>query len=362
MQREKVKKAKLILEDGTVFEGNSFGADVPASGEVVFNTAMTGYPESLTDPSYRGQILCLTYPLVGNYGVPPAEQENGLLKYFESSSVHISGLIVSHYSFDYSHWNARESLGDWLAGYDIPGIYGIDTRALTKRLREKGTMLGKIEIEDKCTDFFDPNQINLVKEVSTKEKKIYGNGRWKILLIDCGVKYNIIRSLLRYDTTVIRVPWDYDYHNEEYDGLFISNGPGNPKMCTVTIENIKKSLKEDKPIFGICLGNQLMALASGADTYKLKYGHRSHNQPVIMSGTNRAYITSQNHGYAVDNNTLPSGWEPFFINLNDMTNEGMKHKSGLYFSTQFHPEASGGPTDTAFLFDMFISNIIKYRS
>lgn len=356
------KNVKLTLEDGTVWNGRLFGAPVTAAGEVVFNTAMTGYPESLTDPSYRGQILCLTYPLVGNYGAPSKEESDDILKYYESSAIHISGLIVSDYSFEYSHWNAAESLDEWLKKNNIPGIYGIDTRALTKRIREKGVMLGKIEPEDTRTDFYNPNIVNLVKEVSIKEKKIYGSGKWKIMLVDCGVKYNIIRYLLRYDTTVIRVPWDYDYHNDDYDGLFISNGPGDPKMCADTIRNISISLKKDVPVFGICLGNQLMALAAGADTYKLKYGHRSHNQPVIIPGTDKAYITSQNHGYAVDNKTLPEKWEPWFINLNDRTNEGMRHISGRYFSTQFHPEASGGPTDTDFLFEIFIDNIKKYRN
>ncbi|MBM3420622.1 MAG: glutamine-hydrolyzing carbamoyl-phosphate synthase small subunit [Bacteroidetes bacterium] len=350
---------RLTLEDGSYYTGRSFGAIVPAAGEVVFNTAMTGYPESLTDPSYRGQILCLTYPLIGNYGAPGSENENDLLRFHESSSIHISGLIVSDYSFEYSHWNADESLGDWLLRNNIPGIYGIDTRALTKRLREKGAMLGKIEPAGSETSFHDPNSVNLVNEVSTRERKVYGNGRLRIVMIDCGVKYNIIRNLLKRDTTVIRVPWDYDYHNEEFDGLFISNGPGDPKMCVPAIENIRRSLGSSKPVFGICLGNQLMALAAGADTYKLKYGHRSHNQPVLKVGTNRAYITSQNHGYAVENETLPQGWEPLFLNVNDNTNEGMKHISKPFFSTQFHPEASGGPTDTDFLFDDFISMIEK---
>jgi carbamoyl-phosphate synthase small subunit len=350
-------KVKLTLEDGTVCYGKSFGAMVPAAGEVVFNTAMTGYPESLTDPSYKGQILCLTYPLVGNYGAPGIQEENDLYSFYESSSIHISGLIVSDYSFDYSHWNASESLAEWLARNNVPGIYGIDTRALTKRIREKGTMLGKIEPEGSNIDFYDPDKINLVSQVSTREIKKYGSGRYKIMLVDCGVKYNIIRNLLKRDTTIIRVPWDYDFNNDEYDGLFLTNGPGDPKMCNKTIENIKKSLTGDKPIFGICLGNQLIALASGADTYKLKYGHRSHNQPVIKVGTNKAYITSQNHGFAVDNSTLGKDWEPLFININDKTNEGMIHKSKSFFSTQFHPEASGGPTDTDYLFDKFIDNI-----
>ena len=215
-------------------------------------------------------------------------------------------------------------------------------------------MLGKLEPAGSSIDFYDPNKVNLVAEVATSQKKVYGTGSNRIVLIDCGVKYNIIRNLLKRDTTIIRVPWDYDYHNEEFDGLFLSNGPGDPKMCKVTIENLKKSLDGNKPVFGICLGNQLMALASGADTYKLKYGHRSHNQPVLQVGTDKAYITSQNHGFAVDNKTLGRDWEPYFININDNTNEGMIHKRKPFFSTQFHPEASGGPTDTDFLFDIFI--------
>jgi len=358
---EKREPVKLTLEDGTVYRGYSFGALTAVAGEVVFNTAMTGYPESLTDPSYRGQILCLTYPLVGNYGAPGKTEQDDLLLFYESSGVHISGLIVSDYSFEYSHWNAIQSLDQWLKKSNVPGIYGIDTRALTKRIREKGAMLGKIEPEGITTEFYNPNKTNLVAEVSTSKRQVYGEGRYRIVLVDCGVKYNIIRNLLRRDTTIIRVPWDFDFSHEDYDGLFLSNGPGDPKMCRATIENIRHSLDLDIPIFGICLGNQLMALAAGADTYKLRYGHRSHNQPVIMAGTERAYITSQNHGFAVNNNTLPAGWDPLFINVNDNTNEGMKHKSKPFFSTQFHPEASGGPTDTDFLFDVFIDNIKKYR-
>jgi carbamoyl-phosphate synthase small subunit len=353
----KIAKVKLTLEDGSVYYGKSFGALSATAGEVVFNTAMTGYPESLSDPSYKGQILCLTYPLVGNYGAPGKTEENDLYSFYESSSIHISGLIVSDYSFEYSHWNARESLDEWLRRNSVPGVFGIDTRALTKRIREKGVMLGKVEPEGTETDFYDPNRINLVAEVSTREIKRYGSGKYRIMLVDCGVKYNIIRNLLKRDTTIIRVPWNYDFHKEVFDGLFLTNGPGDPKMCRITIENIKRSFEDNRPVFGICLGNQLMALASGADTYKLKYGHRSHNQPVIKVGTDKAYITSQNHGYAVDNNTLGKDWEPLFININDNTNEGMKHKTKPFFSTQFHPEASGGPTDTDYLFDEFIGNI-----
>jgi len=348
---------KLVLEDGAVIKGKSFGYEKSVAGEVVFNTAMTGYPESLTDPSYKGQILVLTYPLVGNYGVPNDEQENGISKYFESYRIHISGLIISDYSFKYSHWNANGSLANWLKSQQIPGIYGIDTRALTKLLREKGTMLGKIIYDDQDVDFYDPNQENVVAQVSVKEKQVYGKGKNKIMLIDTGVKYNIIRCLLQRDTTITVIPWDYDFTKDDFDGLFISNGPGDPKHCEKTVEHISKQFKKDIPIMGICLGNQLMGLASGADTYKLKFGHRSHNQPVIQVGTNKAYITSQNHGFAIDNNSLNDDWEPLFININDNTNEGTRHKSKPFFSTQFHPEASSGPTDTGFLFDEFIKLI-----
>lgn len=355
------KKAVLILEDGTKYEGKSFGFESSIAGEVVFNTAMTGYPESLTDPSYRGQILVATYPIIGNYGVPQKGEENNMLQHYESDRIQISGFVVSYYSNEYSHWNAEKSLDEWMVENEIPGIYGIDTRALTKHLRDKGAMLGKIIIEDKDVDLYDPNQLNLVDEVSLKQKQIYGNGKYRILLIDCGVKNNIIRHFLKRDTTIIRVPWDYDISQEDYDGLFISNGPGDPKKCQITIDNLELAFKNDEPIFGICLGNQLMSLASGADTYKLKYGHRSHNQPVLLVGTNRAYITSQNHGFAVDNASLGKDWEPMFINLNDDTNEGFKHKTKPFFSTQFHPEASSGPTDTEYLFDEFLDLIKKQK-
>lgn len=356
----KYRNLRLVFEDGTEVTGKSFGAEHSVAGEVVFNTAMTGYPESLTDPSYKGQILVLTYPIVGNYGVPVKVKENNLDKFFESSTLHISGLVISDYSEEYSHWNAEKSLGDWLKDHNIPGIFDVDTRKLTKMLRENGSMLGKIIYEDEV-DFYDPNEENLVAMVSTDKKEVYGNGKYRILLVDCGVKYNIIRYLLERDTTVIRVPWDYNFLEEDYDGLFISNGPGDPKKCDITIQNLSNAFQGNKPIFGICLGNQLMGLASGADTYKLKYGHRSHNQPVIKVDSRKAYITSQNHGFAIDNKTLIDSWKPLFVNLNDDTNEGMIHSAKPYFSTQFHPEASGGPTDTAFLFDEFINRIMEYR-
>ncbi|HJB72003.1 MULTISPECIES: glutamine-hydrolyzing carbamoyl-phosphate synthase small subunit [unclassified Barnesiella] len=349
------KKASLILDDGTVFVGKSFGYEKPVAGEVVFNTAMMGYPESLTDPSYSGQILVTTYPLIGNYGVPRREEVNGLSRFYESEKIHVEALVVSDYSFEYSHWNAAKSLADWLKEEEIVGIYDIDTRELTKRLREHGSMKGKIVIEGgDDIEFVDPNLTNLVAKVSCKEVIRYGNGDKKVVLVDCGVKHNIIRCLLKRNVTVIRVPWDYDFNTLEYDGLFISNGPGDPDMCGITVDHIRQAMNGTKPIFGICMGNQLLSKAGGARTYKLKYGHRSHNQPVRQVGTNRCFITSQNHGFAVDNSTLGADWEPLFINMNDGTNEGIRHKSKPYFSAQFHPEAASGPTDTEFLFDEFV--------
>lgn len=353
------KEVQLILDDGSRFSGYSFGYDKAVAGEVVFNTAMTGYPESLTDPSYSGQMMVLTFPLVGNYGVPRQTFEaNGLSTFLESEKIHAEAIIVSDYSENYSHWNAVESLGEWLKKEKIAGITGIDTRALTKLLREKGSMKGKIVFENENEiDFIDPNLINQVARVSCREVITYGNGKKRIVLVDCGVKHNIIRCLLKRDTTVVRVPWDYDFNTLEYDGLFISNGPGDPDMCDTTVDHIREAMKKEKPIFGICMGNQLLAKAGGAKTFKLKYGHRSHNQPVRMVGTNKCFITSQNHGYAVDNNTLGDDWEPLFLNMNDGTNEGIRHKRLPFFSAQFHPEAASGPTDTEFLFDTFIDMI-----
>ncbi len=355
MQLERT--ATLILDDGSVFQGLSFGYEKPVAGEVVFNTAMTGYPESLTDPSYSGQIMVLTYPLIGNYGVPPRTFEpNGLSTFLESEKIHVEAVVVSDYSHEYSHWNGVESLSDWLKDEKIPGLYGVDTREITKLLREKGSMKGKIVLDDpKEIEFCDPNAVNQVARVSCREVITYGAGEGKkrVVLLDCGVKQNIIRSLLKRNLTVIRVPWDYDFNELTYDGLFLTNGPGDPDTCDAAVQNIRKALSGDKPICGICMGNQLLGKAGGAKIYKLKYGHRSHNQPVRMVGTNQCFITSQNHGYAVDNSTLGDEWEPLFINMNDGTNEGIRHKTKPFFSTQFHPEACSGPTDTDFIFDKF---------
>ena len=305
------------MEDGSVFEGTFFGYPRSIAGEVVFNTGMIGYPETMTDPSYCGQILTLTYPLIGNYGVPQSESKSALPSRFESNRIQISGLIVSDYSREYSHWNAVRSLSEWMKEYQVPGLYGIDTRALTKKLREKGTLLGKIEQESENVPYYDPNLDNLMEKVSIDKPVTYGKGKIRIALIDCGCKANIIHSLLKRGVQVRRVPWDYDLRTEKFDGLVISNGPGDPKMCRQTILQMREVMSRNIPVFGICLGNQLLALAAGANTYKLKYGHRSQNQPVIDLTTNRCLVTSQNHGFAVENNSLPDGWEPWFVNLND---------------------------------------------
>lgn len=358
-----MKKVKLIFQDGLEIEGNSFGAYTSAAGEVVFNTAMVGYPESLTDPSYKGQIMVMTFPIVGNYGVPNEKEIIDEIEAFvESNKIQVTGLVVSYYSDEFSHWNGFEKLDQWLKQHNVPGIYGVDTRMITKKLREQGSTLGKIQA-DETIEFYDPNEDNLVDQVSIKEVKRYNEGAdTKIVLIDCGVKNNIIRCFTKRGVEVIRVPWDYDYSKLDYDGLFISNGPGDPVKCDVTIQNIQKSLQEEKPIFGICLGNQLVGLAAGAETFKLKYGHRSHNQPVQMKGTKKCFITSQNHGFALDDSKLPAGWETFFTNLNDGTCEGIRHKEKPFFTVQFHPEAMGGPVDTEFLFDEFIKEVKKYKA
>jgi len=352
------KPATLHLENGVEFKGFSIGYDQAVNGEVVFSTAMVGYPETLTDPSFSGQILCMTFPLIGNYGVPVNEFKENLSKYFESEKIHVRGLIISDYSFEYSHWNAVKSLDAWLKENSVPGIFGVDTREITKMLREKGSMGGKIIPQNmKLQIENNLNIVNQVAEVSCKEIIRYGLGNKKVVLVDCGVKHNIIRCLINRGVEVIRVPWDYNFNSIEYDGLLLSNGPGDPDMCTKTIENIKTAInaKKPKPIFGICMGNLLLSKAGGASTYKLKYGHRGHNQPVRMADSDRCFITAQNHSYAVGHSTLEADWEPLFTNMNDGTNEGIKHKSKPFFSCQFHPEANSGPTDTEFLFDDFVN-------
>ena len=338
-----MREARLILDDGSQFVGHSFGYEADAEGEVVFNTAMTGYPESLTDPSYAGQILVTTFPLIGNYGVPDTGMDsNGLPLFMESERIHVKALVVADYSKDYSHWNALESLSSWLKREKIPAITGIDTRRLTKVLREHGVMMGRIKTlphhamkENKSIQ--DYGTVNWVEKVSCKEIITYNRGAGKrVALVDCGVKANIIRCLTKRGIEVVRVPWDYDFNQLEFDGLFLANGPGNPEQCEKTVAHIRTFLnnKNIRPCMGICLGNQLLARAAGAKTYKLKYGHRSHNQPVRMVGVKndeQCFITSQNHGYAVDDTTLPDDWEPLFVNMNDGSNEGIRHKTNPWF-------------------------------
>jgi carbamoyl-phosphate synthase small subunit len=377
----------LILADGTIFAGQPFGAEVDTDGEVVFNTGMVGYPESMTDPSYRGQILTFTYPLIGNYGVPSEERnEWGFSKNYESEDIHVRAIIVSTESRDFSHFTAVSSLHEWMKHHGIPGISGIDTRALTKKLRETGVMLGRIVQEDgeagsaervAGSPIEDPNERNLVaevccKEVVTYEPKPTANSQQPIASIvayDCGIKRNILRSWLKRGVRVHRVPWDYDLKSSslQYDALFLSNGPGDPKRADKTIDQLRFALEKKIPTFGICLGNQLLALAIGGDTYKLKYGHRGANQPCIEWGmvdgvwqkTKRCIITSQNHGFAVDAGKLPAGWRVWFTNANDDSVEGIRHDSGKFLSVQFHPEATPGPEDASYLFDEFLASLKK---
>ncbi len=347
--------ATLILEDGTEIAGRHFGAAVPAAGEVVFNTGMVGYPESLTDPSYAGQILVFSYPLIGNYGVPkPGLDEFGLPAGLESDRIHPAAVVVSSASPDHSHWSAGESLHEWLERFGVPGIEGIDTRALTQRIRERGTLLGKLAMGDREGDFIDPSKTNLVAGVSIPEPIEYGKDGPRVVLVDLGVKLSIVRCLVRAGARVIRVPWDYDFFPLHFDGVVLSNGPGDPKLATAAIEHTRRALHDRVPIFGICLGNQILALAAGGDTYKLKYGHRSQNQPCQEVGTRRCYITSQNHGYAVNAASIPEGWREWFVNANDGTNEGIRHEWKPARSVQFHPEAAPGPTDTRDLFARFV--------
>lgn len=363
--------AKLVLENGSEFKGKLFGCKKSVAGEVVFQTGMVGYPETLTDPSYNRQILVFTFPLLGNYGVPDVTRDKyDLLENFESYKIWTSGLVVGDLTENYSHWSAVQSLSQWCDSNKIPGIYGIDTRALTKQLRESGTMLGKIVVDgEEDIQFFDPNKINLVAEVSVKEPVSYNvGGKYKLVAVDLGIKYNQIRSLIECDCEVKVVPWNYDFcpiiKSKEYDGVFLSNGPGDPSMCGKTIDNVRKLLNElpNTPLFGICMGHQILSLAAGCKSYKMKYGNRGHNQPCIHSDTGRCFITCQNHGFAIDSLSLPSDWSILFTNANDNSNEGIIHNKLPYFSVQFHPEHKAGPRDLEFLFPFFIGIVADLKN
>ncbi|KAF2163388.1 hypothetical protein M409DRAFT_57663 [Zasmidium cellare ATCC 36951] len=366
------ERATFTIRDGPIFHGKSFGARANISGEAVFTTSLVGYPESMTDPSYRGQILVFTQPLIGNYGVPSsARDEYGLLKYFESPNIQACAIVVADVALRYSHWTAVESLAEWCAREGVPAISGVDTRAIVTYLREQGSSLGKITIgeeydADEDEAFEDPASINLVKRVSTKAPFHVPspNGNAHIALIDCGVKENIIRSIVSRGASVTCLPYDYPIHKSahHFDGVFISNGPGDPTHCRVTSDNLRKLMNNSQiPIMGICLGHQLLAIASGAGTTKMKYGNRAHNIPALDLSTGKCHITSQNHGYAVDPATLPSDFKEYFTNLNDGSNEGMIHKSRPIFSTQFHPEAKGGPLDSSYLFDAYLNSVQQYK-
>lgn len=348
-----IMTGKLKLKDGTEFLGISFGASNAQAGEVVFSTGMMGYPESLTDPSYKGQILILTYPLVGSYGVPDKSL-------WESDKIMVSGLIVSDYIDTPSHFQSKKTLSEWFKQENVPLLQVKDTRFLTQIIREQGTMLGKIVFE-KDIPFYDPNKENLVSLVSTKTvtKQESSNKKAKtVVLIDCGAKFNIQRALVERGVNVVTVPWDFDFlQNKEiyFDGVLISNGPGNPEFADKTIKTVKKLLDQKKPVLGICLGHQILALAAGGSTQKLKYGHRSQNQPCLMEGSKRCFITTQNHGFAVSQ--IPAGFRPWFTNANDMTNEGIIHNKLSFMSVQFHPEATPGPVDADWIFDYFLEKI-----
>lgn len=339
--------AHVVLKTGENFSGWAPAKQTPlAFGEIVFTTGMVGYVETLTDPSYAGQIVTFTYPLIGNYGVPDSSE-------WESTRIHASGVILSELAPIHSNHTSKQTLLNWLEQQNIPVITGVDTRALTKRLRDNGVTPGAITTKTKPKKFENFDAIDWVKAVSIKEPVYYGEGKKLVIAVDCGMKENILRCLQQLPIRIKRVPYNYDFTQEDYDGVFISNGPGDPKQCKETIAILQKVLKAKKPTFGICLGTQLMALAVGAETYKLAFGHRSHNQPCLHLPSDKCFLTSQNHGYAIDEKTLPRSWKILFRNLNDNSVAGIEHEKLPFFSVQFHPEAAPGPTDTQWLFQKF---------
>ena len=364
------RAAVLALEDGTIFRGSGFGARLDVSGEVVFNTSMIGYPELLTDPSYHEQIVVMTYPILGSYGVPPYSlcDEHGLPLHYESDSIKVRGYAIHSLSRP-SHWSSDRKLEDWMEQEKVPGIKGIDTRAVTRKIRTNGTMLGLLKTSDneigqeqvkaELSTLTDPNNRDLVRNVSPSEPIHYvNNSDATVVVLDCGVKYGIVRSLLASGASVVRVPYDYSVNEIlefEPRRIVISNGPGDPKKCTQTIDTVRELLETDIPILGICLGMQILALAAGADTYKLKFGHRAVNHPCLDVQTGRCYITTQNHGYSVSSESLAeTKFSARFVNINDKTIEGISHAEKAITGVQWHPESSPGPYDTRFLFDQFM--------
>lgn len=347
-----MQPAHLILSSGERFQG--FVPDWQREtifGEVVFNTSMVGYVEAMTDPSYAGQLLTFTYPLIGNYGVPDAKD-------WESPKIQAAAIIVSEAVEFYSHREAKRSLLDWCRAENIPVMWGVDTRALAKHISHNGVCPAAISLTDQIpTSFRDINAEHLVKQVSITEPQFSGSGEKLIIAVDCGMKENIMRHLLKFPVCVKRVPFDYDFTNEPYDAVFFSNGPGDPAVCVETIATVKKALSSDKPVFGVCLGAQIMALAIGAQTVKLPFGHRAQNHPCIQEGTDKCFLTSQNHGFSIEENTLPSDWQVIFRNLNDNTVQGIEHRTKPFFSVQFHPEEAPGPVDTQWLFKKFYEMI-----
>ncbi len=352
-------KVSLILADGTGFSGESFGFEQPVSGELVFNTTMTGYPELLTDPSVKGQMIVMTYPLIGNYGVQPfGKDKYGLITNAESEHLHAKALIVSEISDYYSHWNSEESLDSWMKKEKVPGVYGIDTRELTKHIRQHGSMTGKLVYEGMPSPL-EFNCTNLISKVSCSEPIFYQLGKSKtIVVVDCGIRTSVLRCLLQKDLSVIRVPWNYDYTSIDYDGLFISNGPGNPSYCGEAISILEKALSlSDKPVMGVGMGCLIMALAAGMDTYKLPFGHHTHNQPVQLVDTYRCFITSQSHNYAIRKESVLGDWKVYMTNLHDGSIEAIKNIEKPWFGTMFHSESDVINTDVSFIYDDFIHKL-----
>lgn len=377
--------AVLHLKTGQSFAGRSFGAPKSIYGETVFSTSITSYTESMTDPSYRGQILVFTTPLIGNYGVPsnktPVNHED-VGVYLESERVQCSGVVVADVAERFSHYKAVESLASWCQRHDVPGITGVDTRAITRLLRDQGTTLGRLAIGSDASlpppteaEFWDPTTENLVDQASTKEPyTLNPNGDVKIAVLDFGAKANILRSLVRRGASVTVLPWNYDFNQvrDNYDGLFLSNGPGDPNHCMEAALILRKTLQEwTKPVFGICMGHQVIGIAAGLDAYRMTFGNRGHNQPVLALASSgsikagRVYVTSQNHQYALKlQDPFPAGWEPFFINCNDSSVEGIKSTADSgkkVWGVQFHPESAGGPLDTIEMFTDFLAECRAHK-